>query len=315
MTFAYFDFMKIVKRILIILLIGIAATGIYFWIKFASNNQETKTMNDEVRKNVPGQFIKLTNGVTHYEEGGTDTGKVVILVHGISTPYFIWDGTYDSLVKNGFHVIRYDAFGRGFSDRPNIKYDQVVYRTQLRDLITSLKLKTPVNLAGVSFGGPVVTDFTVNHAELVNKIILIDPGYAKPQLDKSELVANYEMALDHEKQANDQLKDFKYPDKFTNWVDKYKVQMQYKGFRHALISTRKHFYGTMFIENYKRLGGLNKKVLLIWGKDDLTVPLHFSDSIRKIVPVEFFPVDDARHLPHLEKPVLVNQKIISFLKE
>lgn len=315
MTFAYFDFMKIVKRILIILLIGIAATGIYFWIKFVSNNQETKTMNDEVRKNVPGQFIKLTNGVTHYEEGGTDTGKVVILVHGISTPYFIWDGTYDSLVKNGFHVIRYDAFGRGFSDRPNIKYDQVVYRTQLRDLITSLKLKTPVNLAGVSFGGPVVTDFTVNHAELVNKIILIDPGYAKPQLDKSELVANYEMALDHEKQANDQLKDFKYPDKFTNWVDKYKVQMQYKGFRHALISTRKHFYGTMFIENYKRLGGLNKKVLLIWGKDDLTVPFHFSDSIRKIVPVEFFPVDDARHLPHLEKPVLVNQKIISFLKE
>ena len=315
MTFAYFDFMKIVKRILIILLIGIAATGIYFWIKFVSNNQETKTMNDEVRKNVPGQFIKLTNGVTHYEEGGTDTGKVVILVHGISTPYFIWDGTYDSLVKNGFHVIRYDAFGRGFSDRPNIKYDQVVYRTQLRDLITSLKLKTPVNLAGVSFGGPVVTDFTVNHAELVNKIILIDPGYAKPQLDKSELVANYEMALDHEKQANDQLKDFKYPDKFTDWVDKYKVQMQYKGFRHALISTRKHFYGTMFIENYKRLGGLNKKVLLIWGKDDLTVPLHFSDSIRKIVPVEFFPVDDARHLPHLEKPVLVNQKIISFLKE
>ena len=315
MTFAYFDFMKIVKRILIILLIGIAATGIYFWIKFVSNNQETKTMNDEVRKNVPGQFIKLTNGVTHYEEGGTDTGKVVILVHGISTPYFIWDGTYDSLVKNGFHVIRYDAFGRGFSDRPNIKYDQVVYRTQLRDLITSLKLKTPVNLAGVSFGGPVVTDFTVNHAELVNKIILIDPGYAKPQLDKSELVANYEMTLDHEKQANDQLKDFKYPDKFTNWVDKYKVQMQYKGFRHALISTRKHFYGTMFIENYKRLGGLNKKVLLIWGKDDLTVPFHFSDSIRKIVPVEFFPVDDARHLPHLEKPVLVNQKIISFLKE
>lgn len=307
--------MKIIKRILIILLIGITAAGIYFWVKFISNNQETKTMNDEARKNVPGQFIKLTNGVTHYEEGGADTGKVVILVHGISTPYFIWDGTYDSLVKNGFHVIRYDAFGRGYSDRPNIKYDQVLYRTQLRDLITSLRLKIPVNLAGVSFGGPVVTDFAVNNPELVDKIILIDPGYARPKLDKSELAANYEMALDHEKQANDQLKDFKYPDKFIGWVDKYKVQMQYKGFRHALISTRKHFFGTMFIANYKRLSSLNKKVLLIWGKDDVTVPFHFSDSIRKIVPVDFFPVDDARHLPHLEKPVLVNQKIISFLKE
>ena len=307
--------MKIVKRILLILLIGIAATGIYFWIKFASNNQETKTMNDEARKNVPGQFIKLADGVTHYEACGAGTGKVVILVHGISMPYYIWDGTYDSLVKNGFHVIRYDAFGRGYSDRPNIKYDPVLYRTQLSDLITSLKLKTPVNLAGVSFGGPVVTDFAVNHPELVDKIILIDPGYSKPKLDKSELVANYEMALDHENQANNQLKDVKYPDKFPGWVDKYKVQMKYKGFRHALISTRKHFFGDIFISNYKRLGSLKKKVLLIWGKEDVTVPFHFSDSIRKIVAVDFFPVDDARHLPHLEKPALVNQKIISFLKE
>jgi alpha-beta hydrolase superfamily lysophospholipase len=40
-------------------------------------------------------------------------GKVIILVHGFSVPYYIWDGTYDSLVKAGFHVIRYDEFGRG----------------------------------------------------------------------------------------------------------------------------------------------------------------------------------------------------------
>jgi pimeloyl-ACP methyl ester carboxylesterase len=62
------------------------------------------------------------------------------------------------------------------------------------------------------------------------------------------------------------------------------------------------------------LGKLKKKILLIWGKEDQTIPFHFSDSVRKRVEVDFFPVDDARHLPHLEKPALVNQKIISFLK-
>ena len=307
--------MKIFKRILLVLVVAIVATGVYYWIKFTANNIETKIMNNEARKNVPGQFIKLTGGVTHYETGGPDTGKVVILVHGFSVPYYIWDVTFDSLVKNGFYVVRYDEFGRGYSDRPHVKYDPVLYRTQLQDLIISLKLKTPVSLAGLSFGGPVVTDFAVNNPSLVDKLILVDPPYSSMKLNKSEFVANYEWALNHEKQANDQLKDFKYPDQFPGWVDKYKVQMHYKGFRHALISTRKNYYGDIQVSNYKRLGGLQKKVLLIWGREDTSVPFHFSDSIRKAVQVEFFPVDDAGHLPHLEKPGLVNQKIISFLRE
>ena len=307
--------MKIFKRILLVLVIVIVTTGAYYWIKFSANNIETKTMSDKARKNVAGQFIKLSGGVTHYETGGPDTGKVVILVHGFSVPYYIWDATFDSLVKSDFHVVRYDLYGRGYSDRPNVKYDPALYTTQLYDLITSLKLKTPVSLAGLSFGGPVVTDFTVNYPTLVDKLILIDPVYFRPKLAKSELVANYELALDHETQANGQLEDVKYPDKFPGWVDKYKIQMQYKGFRHALISTRKHYFGDVTVLNYKRLDTLHKKILLTWGKEDVTVPFHHSDSLRKILDVVFFPVDDARHLPHLEKPGLVNQKIISFLKE
>lgn len=306
--------MKPFKRFLLFLLLTIALTAAYIYI-FYTHNQETISLNSFARKLAPGSFITLTSGITHYQSSGPDTAQSLILVHGFSVPYYIWDATYDSLVQNGFHVIRYDAFGRGYSDRPDVKYDPALYRTQLYDLITSLKLKTPVHLAGVSFGGLVVTDFAVNYPGLVDKIILVDPVYSRNRLEQSEFVANYEMALDHEKQASGQLEDVKYPDKFPGWVDKYKVQMKYKGFRHALISTRKNYYGDITISNYKRLGGLKKKVLLIWGKEDITVPFHFSDSVRRLVTVDFFPVEDARHLPHLEKPGLVNQKIISFLKE
>jgi pimeloyl-ACP methyl ester carboxylesterase len=293
---------------------GLAA-GIYYRINFSLYNQEKRVMDDEARRGVGGQFIKLTNGITHYQLGGPDTSKTVILVHGFSVPYYIWDATYDSLVRNGIRVIRYDLFGRGYSDRPYEKYDRAFYRKQLFDLITALKLKTPVNLTGLSFGGSVVTDFVVNYPGLVDKIILIDPIYFRKKLDKPELITNYEMALGHEKQAASQLDDVKYLELFPGWVDKYKLQMQYKGFRHALISTRMYSYGDITVVNYKRLGDLKKRVLLIWGKEDRTIPFHFSDSIRRIVQVDFLPVDDARHLPHLEKPALVNQKIISFLKE
>ena len=306
--------MKMIKRIFLLLLLIFVLVGIYFWVKFLINNQETKTMNEAARKNTSGKFIQLTAGVTHYDAGGTDSGKVVILVHGFSVPYYIWDGTYDSLVQAGFHVIRYDEFGRGFSDRPDVRYDPVLYRTQLYELVNSLKLKTPVSLAGVSFGGAVVSDFVVHYPQMIDKIILIDPVYSFGKIDAPEIIANYKLAIDHEKQAAGQLDDFKYPEQFPGWVDKYKVQMQYKGFRHALISTRNNYSKDSIIANYQALGRLQKKILLIWGREDQTVPFQYSDSLRKILPVDFFPVDDARHLPYLEKPTLVNQKIISFLK-
>ena len=144
---------------------------------------------------------------------------------------------------------------------------------------------------------------------------MVDPVYAFGKIDVGEIVANYKMAIDHEKQAEGQLEDFKYPEQFPGWVEKYKVQMQYKGFRNALISTRNNYSADSIISNYHTLSNLQKKILLIWGKEDETVSFKFSDSLRKILPVDFFPVDDARHLPYLEKPALVNQKIISFLKE
>ena len=272
-------------------------------------------MNEAARKNIGGQFIKLTGGITHYQSGGADTGKSIILVHGFSVPYYIWDGTYDSLAKEGFHVIRYDAFGRGFSDRPNVVYDHTLYRTQLFDLITSLKLQTPVSLAGVSFGGAVVADFAAHYPQLIDKIILVDPVYVFGKMDDPELIANYKMAINHKKQSTGQLDDFKYPERFPDWVDRYKVQMQYKGFRHALISTRNNYSKDTIISNYQMLGSLSKKILLIWGREDETVPFQYSDSLRKILAVDFYPVDDVRHLPYLEKPAPVNQKIISFLKE
>jgi pimeloyl-ACP methyl ester carboxylesterase len=307
--------MKKIKLFLLSLLIIIILVGAYYYIVFFTKNQETKTMNTEARKNATGQFIQLTDGITHYESGGSDTAKTVILIHGFSVPYFIWDGTYDSLVQHGFHVIRYDEFGRGFSDRPDVVYDPLLYRNQLHELISSLKLKTPVSLLCVSFGGAVTADFVVQYPELVDKIIFVDPVYNFGKPKGAELVTNYKMAVDHEKQAKGQLDDFKYPERFPGWVDKYKVQMQYKGFRHALLSTRYHYPGDSIIANYHSLNKLNKKILLIWGKEDQTVPFQLSDSLQKILRTDFFAVDDARHLPYLEKPSIVNEKIISFLKE
>src|SRR5580693_6785171 len=217
--------MRKAKTIALSILAFFVLCIILLWVLYAIRNIETEKMDAAARNKVPGMFISLGGGVTHYEMAGADTGKTVVLVHGFSVPYYILYNIFDSLVRHGFHVLRYDEFGRGYSDRPSVDYLPALYTDQLYDLINSLKVRTPVNLMGVSFGGAVITDFTVHHPDLVDKLVLVDPVYNYKSSGFSELVNDFVLAGQHEERAKGQLDDFKYPEHFPGWVDKYKIQM------------------------------------------------------------------------------------------
>lgn len=311
--------MKFLKIVLIpvalIAIIVLAINGLYLLV-----DTEKFTLDEDARKNVAGSFVQLSDGITHYELDGPDSGKVVVLVHGFSVPYYIWDSTYVKLVNEGYRVLRYDEYGRGYSDRPDKVYEASLLRNQLEELLASLNIHSVHAIAGLSFGGPVVTDFVIYHPDQIDKIILVDPFFPleseKPKKSfYQESLMELRMALSPEDAVKGQLTDLKYPEQFPQWTDQYKVQMQYKGFRHALISTRLHYATPETMRaNYKELNDLNKPILLIWGKEDNTTPFTSSDELRKIVTTEFMPVDDAAHLPHMEKATEVNKKLIDFLK-
>lgn len=310
------------KSLKIILISAAVVVVIVFAINglFLIADTERYTLDEAARKNVSGSFVQLTDGITHYELAGSDTGKVVVLVHGFSVPYYIWDSTFVKLVDEGYRVLRYDEYGRGFSDRPDKVYEASLLRQQLEELLTALNIQSVHAIAGLSFGGPVVTDFAIHHPNQVDKVILVDPFFplesAEPKKPSyPESFMRFMMALSPEDMVNGQLTDLKYPERFPQWADQYKVQMQYKGFRHALISTRLHYATPEKMRaNYKELDEQHKPILLIWGKEDNTTPFSSSDELRKIVQTEFMPVDDAAHLPHMEKASGVNARIIEFLK-
>ena len=85
-------------------------------------NPERDAIDAAVRRSAPGKFIRLTDGETHYDVAGPDSGRAIVLVHGFSVPYYIWDSTAHALAAAGHRVIRYDEYGRGWSDRPTIVY-------------------------------------------------------------------------------------------------------------------------------------------------------------------------------------------------
>ena len=101
-------------------------------------------------------------GVTHYQWEGPLEGPVVVLVHGATVPMWVWNRLAADLAEGGFRVLRYDKFGRGYSDRPDLRYNRNLYRKQLLELVDKLGLKKPFDLVGLSLGGATAVNFTSN---------------------------------------------------------------------------------------------------------------------------------------------------------
>jgi len=94
------------------------------------------------------------------------------------------------------------------------------------------------------------------------------------------------------------------------------VQVQYKGFRSAILSTVRNHVIDSCINTYQQVGSLHKPVLLIWGRNDNTVPLSHSDDLRAAMPdLEFHIFEDCTHIPHYEKPEETNPILLAFLRK
>jgi pimeloyl-ACP methyl ester carboxylesterase len=71
----------------------------------------------------------------------------------------------------------------------------------------------------------------------------------------------------------------------------------------------------IFIHEYEALGKMDRKVLLFWGRNDNTVPLEHSQILCAAMPnVKFHIIEDCGHIPHYEKPDIVNPILLEFLK-
>ncbi len=283
---------------------------------------EYATLDEAARAEAPGRFVKLSDGYTHYEVGGPSAAPPVILVHGFSVPYFIWDPTFEGLVKAGFRVVRYDLFGRGYSDRPDTTYDQALYARQLAELIAALELPTPLALVGLSMGGAIVVGFTADHPALVDRLALIAPAGISVNLSWSArllrlpLLGDWLMDRFGERVLLTSLtKDFKRPELLPTFQARYRTQMRYRGFRYALLSTMRHGPLGGMEAAYRRVGEHGHPVLLIWGREDTTVPFAASERVLAAIPqAEFHPIEGAGHIPHYEQPEVVMPILVDFLR-
>lgn len=286
-----------------------------------SVNRGKKILDAGARQAAPGSFVRLTRGYTHYEECGRRGARSVVLVHGFSVPYVIWGPTVQALQSAGLHSIRYDHYGRGFSDRPNIAYNMSLYVEQLHELMDALGCQE-VDLVGLSMGGPIAAAVAVARPDRVRRIVLIDPSGVRPAAPgairgiaglpgvRGALIAAIGSAFVLERLAT----SFYGPAPVRALRQQYQQQMEYGGFGRAVVSAIHHGMLGTFASTYALLGRSQKEILLIWGEDDAAIPFDQSRDLLQLLPqAEFLPVPQSGHVPHLEKPDVVHPRLLAFL--
>ena len=283
---------------------------------------ETAVLTGEIRKKLGGTFTEVSNGFTHYELKGPESGELVILIHGFSTPMFVWDPTYWVLVDEGFRVLRYDLFGRGYSDRPKEQYDQNIYIKQLHELIQKLQLENQkASLVGLSMGGIISVLFALKYPEFVKRITLVDPaGFPikinQPFVLKIPILKDITYKLiGHKAMIARTPNNFYRPENFPRYVGKFTLQFKYKGYLRAIMSTLNNMRVSEYEYAYKELNSKNIPVQLFWGEQDKTIPYSTNEKVRAIIPkIKFHSIPEAGHLSHYERPDKVNPLLIRFLK-
>lgn len=280
-------------------------------------SEEHADLDAKARAQAPGQFIALRHGQVHYRVSGPAAGTPVVLVHGFSVPGYIFDGTRESLARNGFRVVSLDLYGRGWSDRPDVVYDRDLFADQVGELMSALHIPK-ADLVGLSMGGAVVGRFAARHPERVRKVVLIDPLTRGNDISALgwPIVGKWLFGTWFLPNLRDsQLEDFSHPEQFPDWPQRFLPQMQYRGFGQALWSTLHHLIRHSSVPDFATVGRQHTPVMLVWGRQDETIPFEQSADVMGAIPqARLLAIDHAGHLPHMEQASTVNPAIAAFLQ-
>ena len=106
-----------------------------------------------------------------------ESGPALVLLHGGGTDSagLSWSEVMPPLSAN-HRVFAPDWPGFGQSDKPAISYTMDYYVHFLQHLLSALDLSRAV-LIGLSMGGGIALNFTLNDPSLVEKLVLVDPYY------------------------------------------------------------------------------------------------------------------------------------------
>jgi 2-hydroxy-6-oxonona-2,4-dienedioate hydrolase len=257
----------------------------------------------------PQQTVAVKGHQIAYYEAGK--GAVVILIHGLGADSRHWAANIDALSQN-FRVIALDQIGYGQSDKPMMRYTVETFADYLHGFLEALKIPK-ASLVGNSLGGWVALDFAIRHPQMVEKLVLVDAAGLRPAEalkmakggPKPFSLVNTRWFFD----LMDANKTWATTDLGTNAFERH-VQ---NGDSYTVASSVAEMIAGREFED-KKLAKVKTPTLIIWGRDDMLIPLAMGDALHKgIAGSQMIVIDDTGHIPMVGKPAEFNDAVSKFL--
>ncbi len=273
--------------------------------------------------NEHSQFVDINEMQVHYRDEGK--GFPIVLVHGTAASLHTWDAWTNEL-KNTNRVIRMDLPAFGITG-PNKDADYTIeaYTAFLHSFLEKLELKK-FHIAGNSLGGNIAWNYTADHPDKVEKLILVDasglPTNKEPpssfKMAKTPILNSLFLYLTPKFLIKKNLEEVYADDsKITDeLVTRYHRMALREGNRKAFIDRVKTDYKLNSTANLNKLKSIQTPSLLIWGAKDLWIPLD--NGIRMdgiLVDSKLEILENSGHVPMEENPKESLEILKNFLFE
>ncbi|MBN2528928.1 MAG: alpha/beta hydrolase [Deltaproteobacteria bacterium] len=291
---------------------------------YLAAHRETISLNAKTRAQFGGLYAQLPEGMTHYELlGNDDHAPLVVFLHGSTVSIWDFDLQVKALLSAGFRVLRYDALGRGLSDRPEIAYTRDVYVSQLKHLLKYLKVSEPVFLLGHSLGGATAMQFSASYPSKVRGIALLSPVINSVHVRAPFFVCNTPVVGDvllrlamikilHVR-ANQQWEGA--PVDMSYYDELFARQTAIQGFEHAVCSMFQTDLIGDYRDTYKQVGESGIPGWLVYGGKDNAIWPGDVEALKSDMPsfrFRFFP--DGAHSIHVQYSGVFNRELVRFFQ-
>ncbi len=259
---------------------------------------------------------RLKDFTISYEDQGN--GRPVLFIHGFPLCKDLWEPQLQALSEN-MRVIAPDLCGHGESEPATGPYTMERMAHHCHELIEYLQITQPVILCGLSMGGYVSLSYCKKYPREVAGLILTA---TKSDNDNEQGRLNRRNTISVAEQSG---KDPIIASMLTKLLSPTTVEnypflvKKVDGLMHNAVSVEtiiKDQQGLIDRENMTPfLGMMNLPVCVMHGADDQIIPLSEAQVVHAALPFgRLVIIPKAGHLLNLEKAVIFNQEILSFLQ-
>ncbi|MDJ1009397.1 MAG: alpha/beta hydrolase [Paracoccaceae bacterium] len=301
-------------------MIGLLVLALLIALPLAAERSRAP-VSERRRPGVPGEMVPLRGGATHVVREGPEDGPVAVLVHGLTTPSYVWAGIAPLLARAGYRVIRYDLYGRGFSDRPLGRQDAAFFVDQLDGVLAHENVTPPFVLVGYSMGGAIAAAKAAADPGDIAALVLVAPiglGHvAMPRLARVPVLGDWAMwvfggTLLRRRMAGEPREASAIPDLPAREA----AETRTRGYLRSVLSSIRRTVLRDFSAEHRAIAGAGLPVLAIWAGQDRSVPLASAGRLAEINPDAWqHQIDAAGHgLPHT-RPGEVAAETLRFLSQ